>query len=174
MLASAHLLAPEIDRLGCYGAAPMTKPVNRPHKKPGRKRKNAPPSAATTAARIEALAASGHSIVGIARGLNTSKEQLHRWMDEDPALAEALARGRAAEQFVLHNSLYRAAVKGNLIAAIFLLKARHGYREGDQSEQANKVSITFALPGAMKADQYKVIDHEPPALPLPDARPKRS
>jgi hypothetical protein len=171
MLASAHLLAPEIDRLGCYGAAPMTKPVNRPHKKPGRKRKNAPPSAAE---RVEALAASGHSIVGIARGLNTSKERLHRWMNEDPALAEALARGRESERFVLHNSLYRAAVKGNVIAAMFLLKARHGYREGDQSEQANKVSITFALPGSMNADQYKVIDHEPPALPLPDARPRRS
>jgi hypothetical protein len=41
---------------------------------------------------------------------------------------------------------------------MFLLKARHGYREGDQQEQANKVSVTFNLPGAMTAEQYKVIE----------------
>jgi hypothetical protein len=42
---------------------------------------------------------------------------------------------------------------------MFLLKSRHGYREGDQSETANRVSITFALPSAMKAEEFKVIEH---------------
>jgi hypothetical protein len=145
----------------------MTAPVNRPHRKPGRKRKSPPLNAA---ARIEALAASGHSVVGIARGLNTSKDIVHRWCEEDPALAEALARGREAERFALHNVLYRAARRGNIVAAMFLLKARHGYREGDQSDAANKVSITFALPGAMSADEFKVIEHETKPDPLPVPR----
>jgi hypothetical protein len=45
--------------------------------------------------------------------------------------------------------------------SMFLLKARHGYREGDQTDTANKVSITFALPGAMSMEEFKVIENEP-------------
>src|SRR5947209_3385499 len=101
----------------------MTKRVDRPYKQ----RAKLPP--ANIAQRIEQLAASGHSMVGIARGLNASADKLRVWLDEDPALAEALARGRESERFVLHNILFRAAKRGNVIAAMFLLKARHGYRE---------------------------------------------
>lgn len=57
----------------------------------------------------------------------------------------------------------RAAQKGIVIAAMFLLKARHGYREGDQGETANRVSITFALPGAMKPEQFTVENDPSPA-----------
>ncbi|HZF18545.1 MAG TPA: hypothetical protein VE008_02435 [Burkholderiales bacterium] len=141
----------------------MTKPVNRPHKKRGRALKLPPASAA---ARIAALAAIGHSVVGIARGLNTSADTLRRWLDEDPTLAEAFAQGREAERFTLHNVLYRAARKGNIIAAMFLLKARHGYREGDQGGEANRVSITFALPGALTPEQF-TIEHAPKIENLP-------
>jgi type IV secretory pathway protease TraF len=138
----------------------VTKRVNRPHKRAGRPLKRPPPNAA---ARIEALAATGHSVVGIARGLNTSKDRVARWIETDPSLAEALARGRESERFALHNALYRAAMRGNIVAAMFLLKARHGYREGDQSEAANRVSINFSLPGAMTVEDFKgrVISHEP-------------
>ena len=150
----------------------MTKRVNRPRRKPGSAATQPPANAAR---RILALAATGHSVVGIARGLNTSNDTFRRWIEEYPALAEALARGRESERFTLHNVLYRAAKRGNIVAAMFLLKARHGYREGDQSESANKVSITFALPGAMKPEEFiKVIEHErQPAdsdKPLPAAR----
>lgn len=47
-----------------------------------------------------------------------------------------------------------AATGGNIVAAMFLLKTRHGYREGDQSDTANKVSITFQMPGALPMDQF--------------------
>jgi len=118
-------------------------------------------------------------VVGIARGLNTSKEVLSRWLDEHPALAEALARGRESERFDLHNYLYRTAMdpkvarKDRNFAAAYLLNNRHGYVSGDQSAEANRVSITFALPGAMSAEQFKVIEHEPTAnaLPVPAKRP---
>jgi hypothetical protein len=153
----------------------MTAPVRRPHRKKGPPRKGPPPNAA---ARIEALAASGHSVVGIARGLNTSQDRLRRWCEESPALEEAMTRGRESERFALHNVLYRAAtVDGNIVAAMFLLKARHGYREGDQSDTANRVSITFTLPGAMKPEEFlKAIEHEPEtdAIPVPTARLTRT
>src|ERR1700694_4761016 len=99
----------------------MTKRVNRPHKRPGFAPTQPPPNAAR---RIGALAATGHSVVGIARGLNTSNDTFRRWIDENPDLAEALARGRESERFALHNVLYRAAKRGNIVAAMFLLKAR--------------------------------------------------
>lgn len=152
----------------------MTKRVDRPRRKPGRALTQPPANAAK---RIAALAATGHSVVGIARGLNTSNDTFRRWVDEHPELAEALARGREAERFALHNVLFRAARRGNIVAAMFLLKARHGYREGDQTEAANKVSLTFTLPSAMKPEEFmKVIEHEPASTdkPVPAARISRT
>jgi hypothetical protein len=69
--------------------------------------------------------------------------------------------GRKLERHTLHNALYRLATEqGDKIAAMFLLKARHGYREGDQGDQANRVSINFTLPGAMKPEAFTV-ENEP-------------
>lgn len=45
---------------------------------------------------------------------------------------------------------------------MFLLKARHGYREGDQAAEANRVSINFQMPGvALPLAQFQVIENEP-------------
>jgi len=129
------------------------------------------------AARIAALAATGHSMVGIARLMKVSQDTLRRWMDEDAALVEAFAQGREVERYELHNMLRRTAMKGNIIAAMFLLKARHGYREGDQGENANRVSINFTLPAALPPEQFRVIEHDEAAdktFPVPARRPTRS
>jgi hypothetical protein len=148
----------------------MTRPVNRPHKKPGRVLTQPPANAAR---RITALAATGHSVVGIARGLNTSNDTFRRWIEEYPDLAEALVRGRESERFALHNYLFRTAMdprvaaKDRNFAAVYLLNNRHGYVSGDQSESANKVSITFTLPSALKPEDFKVIEHEPEADAIP-------
>jgi hypothetical protein len=136
----------------------MTRPLTRAHLKKGRPLKLAPEGAA---ARIEALAADGFSIVGVAKGMGTSKETLAKWFDADPALTEAFDQGREQERHALHNMLYRQAMEqGNTVAALFLLKARHGYREGDQGETGNRVQITFALPGAMTMQDFKVVENE--------------
>lgn len=124
----------------------------------GRPRKQPPADAAE---RITALAADGFSVLGVARRMGVNQEVLTRWFDEQPALKEAFDVGRENERYALHNMLYRLATEGgDKIAAMFLLKARHGYREGDQGEQANRVSINFSLPGALKPESF-VIDHEP-------------
>jgi transposase-like protein len=121
--------------------------------KTGRKKKQPPPS---TAKIVRGMAAGGYSLVGIARELGTSKDTLLRWLDEQPELREAYEQGKETERYSLHNMLYRQAMqKGNATAAMFLLKSRHGYREGDQTEQGNRVSITFALPGALGLEEYK-------------------
>jgi hypothetical protein len=108
---------------------------------------------------IVALASTGFSKQGIAKSYCVSLATLNRWLEEDDMLAEAFANGRENERQSLHNSLYFAALeKGNVAAAMFLLKARHGYKEGDQKDESNRVSITFNLPGAMTPEQYKTIE----------------
>ncbi|HEX3486254.1 MAG TPA: hypothetical protein VHT51_14420, partial [Micropepsaceae bacterium] len=81
-----------------------------------------------------------------------------------PALQEAFDNGRESERYALHNMLYRKAIeKGDSIAAMFLLKSRHGYREGDQGETGNRVQINFQLPGSISMDEFKnmkVIENE--------------
>ena len=75
-------------------------------------------------------------------------------------LQEAFEVGRERERHALHNMLYRQAMeKGNATAAMFLLKSRHGYREGDQAESANKVSINFQLPAPIPLADFRVIEH---------------
>lgn len=118
----------------------------------GRPRKQPPADAVT---RIAELAAEGFSVRGVAAGLGTSVDVLNRWMDENSALKEAFDAGRERERHALHNVLYRLATEEkDKISAMFLLKSRHGYREGDQGEQANRVSINFTLPGALKPDEF--------------------
>lgn len=110
---------------------------------------------ANTAQVVEELASQGHSILNISRALGISKELFYVWREQYPDIETALQHGKEKERHDLHNALYQSAMKGNVTSAIFLLKARHGYREGDQSDLANKVAITFNLPAASQnVDDY--------------------
>lgn len=114
-----------------------------------------PPSHA--AEQIHTMASTGFSMKGIAAHYNIAFETLQAWFERYPMLKQAFDNGREAERQALHNVLYKLALEDrDKVAAMFLLKARHGYREGDQSEQSNKVAITFNMPGAMSAEDYKL------------------
>lgn len=120
---------------------------------------------ADAAKRVEELAAQGLPKSAIALALNVNRHLFNRWLDEREDMAEALLRGREAERHALHNKLFEAAMKGKgrdaLLAAMFLLKSRHGYIEGTEVDGgASRVTINFALPGATKPDQY-TIENEP-------------
>ena len=124
----------------------------------GRPRKQPPPGAAV---RIADLAAIGHSVVGIAAALEASKETLARWLDEDPALKEAFEAGRERERQALHGVLYRLATEHNdKIAAMFLLKARHGYREGEPVESSTGPRVVINLPGAMPLGAFVSVEND--------------
>ena len=138
-----------------------SKPDDRPHLKTGRKPKVPPPDASE---KIKALAADGFSVVGVAAHFHVDTKTLARWLDEDPELRQALDEGRENERQCLHNLLYRQATEhNNATAAMFLLKARHGYREGDQGDAGNRVQITFALPGAMPLKDFVIENGSDPA-----------
>jgi len=105
---------------------------------------------------VEKLASKGCSEITIAKGLGVSGPTWQRWRDEYPALLEAWHKGRGIEHDKLFNVLFEAATKkGNVIAAMFLLKARHGYRETQDITVQNKVSVTFDVPGALTTDVYE-------------------
>lgn len=115
-------------------------------------RKKPPRDAAET---LLELAASGYNKKGLAYRLGTTVETLNKWLELYPELQQALDEGREREHNALFTALYDSATKGgNVTAAIFLLKARHGYREGDQAEIANRVSINFQMPGALPLEAF--------------------
>lgn len=125
----------------------------KPPKRTGRPPKPIPENAAES---IKALAADGFSIVGIAAKMGVDRVTFNKWLDAHPELQEAVDAGREQERHALHNMLYRDAMeKGNATAAMFLLKSRHGYREGAEVEKINRLSITFNLPGAMSMADFQ-------------------
>ncbi|MES9957101.1 MAG: hypothetical protein ABW086_08630 [Sedimenticola sp.] len=116
--------------------------------------------------KITEMAARGLREVDIARSLGMSFSTWKRIKDEDERAMDALEEGRGVEHEKLVGALFEAAMKGNVIAGIFLLKARYGYREGFTVEHNSNVKISVELPAALTADQYeKVIEHQAPALP---------
>ena len=109
---------------------------------------------------IQQATSKGATKKGAAIALGVSDETLNRWFQEFPELQEAFDKGKEGERQTLHDVLYEAATKGTgkdaLIAAMFLLKSRHGYREGEQEVQGNRVQINFQLPGAKPMDAYVI------------------
>ena len=97
----------------------------------------------------------------IARRLGMDHKTFRVLMEQNPDLQAAYDDGVEAEHHALVSAL-KGQMHNSPAPAIFLLKARHGYREGDQSELGNRVSVTFNLPGAQPLDAFKrgqVIEH---------------
>jgi len=117
----------------------------------GRPRAQPPVDAAL---RIEKLAAEGRGVKGAALALRTDLSTLKRWFEEHPELRLAFERGKESERHELHQILVRDARDGAKpnIAAMFLLKSRHAYREGDLGELPSAVVIN--LPGSMDREQF--------------------
>jgi hypothetical protein len=105
-----------------------------------------PPQGA--AADTERLASDGHSAVGIAKHFGVSRDTFKRWCNEIPSILEAFEVGRERERQFLHSLIVEAAKNGKAANAnaMFLLKARHGYREFDSPHSKVDVSVQVAQP----------------------------
>lgn len=117
-------------------------------------------------AEVRQLSAQGCSERTIAKALGMSYGAWRRALDADPRTQAALAEGRAVEHDALVGSLFKAATeKGNVIAAIFLLKARHGYRDTADVTPVNQVAVVFQMPAPLTPDQYqRVLAATPPKV----------
>lgn len=118
-----------------------------------------PPKDAAKRIRLWASQATGKR--AIAQRFGIGHKRLEDWFEEHPDLQAAWDEGIEIEHQMLYQALLKHLDK-TPVPAIFLLKARHGYREGDQTEIANRVSVTFTLPGALPLADFKrgrVIEH---------------
>jgi hypothetical protein len=101
---------------------------------------------------IEAMAAEGHDQRTICRAIGTSFVTFKKLRDSTAAVGEALERGHARLADELTHILLGHARRGNVVAAIFLAKARLGWREGDPPP--TQPSVVINLPDATTPDQY--------------------
>ena len=102
------------------------------------------------------LTSKGISEVTIGKALGVSYPTWQRWREEYSELTQAWEEGRGIEHDALFSVLFEAATKdGNIVAAMFLLKARHGYKEGEPVGVQNKVAITFQIPGSLSPTEYE-------------------
>ena len=81
--------------------------------------------------RVEELARGGLTDTSIARALKINRETFRIIRQRQPEVDEALARGRAVLEDELTDILLSKARNGETVAAIYLTKARCGWREGD-------------------------------------------
>ncbi len=118
---------------------------------------------------IEDLAAQGQDQRSIAKRLGINHQTFNNLRKTRPEVELALERGHAALGDELTHHLLTAARGGNIVAMIYLTKARLGWREGDAPEA--KPNITINLPDSQTPEAYlraiRVVQ-EPASLPAPE------
>ena len=117
----------------------------------GRRKKNLPANGLDI---IRNLAEKGVRETDIARALGMCFDTWLRIKNENPEAMKALTEAKQIEENKLFGILYEKAIKGDSIAAMFLLKTRHGYREGAEVTNANQVNVKISIPGSMKPEDY--------------------
>ena len=135
-----------------------------PKRSVGRPRKPCPqevmlpgePEPVPLAHAVKYYASLGVDRKSIASYFGTTNETMSKWFDENEELQLAFDAGKEVERSNLHNVLYRAAINGNVVPAMFLLKAKHGYREqgADADGAASRVNIVFNIPAPVNAKEY--------------------
>ncbi len=139
---------------------------------------------------IRALAANGVQEHQIAVALGVDFRTWVRIRGEDPEAKAVWLEARALEQDKLVGSLFRQAMgtpaeydeRGNVVraeqlpvptAAMFLLKARHSYRDFGPTDGSGdgRPTVVINLPASLPGDDYaKLITVAPNALPAPADR----
>jgi len=79
----------------------------------------------------------------------------YRWLKENPELAEAREAQLGVEEKELIDMLWEDAKNGSAVAKIFLLKARHHYRDNSPVADQTAVQVNITLPGAVRLAEYK-------------------
>ena len=105
---------------------------------------------------IEELSARGCHQTTIAKALRMSVDSFKACRARQPEVEEAYQRGLGTEHDALVSNLRKAANDGNVVANIFLLKARHAYREGEPLEVNVSVNAggVLVVPADMTVEEY--------------------
>ena len=105
---------------------------------------------------LKRVASKGASLGIAAAALGIAKSTLQKTMARDESALLAWEGGKAVDEARHLGVLNKAAGKGVVIASMFLLKCRHGYRETEEA-QGNVTNLQIvSLPGPMTVQQYAV------------------
>ena len=127
---------------------------------------------------IEELSARGCHQTTIAKALRMSVDSFKACRARQPEVEEAYQRGLGTEHDALVSNLRAAADTGNVVANIFLLKARHAYREGEPLEVNVSVNAggVLVVPADMTVEEYLARKAEAgeidPMPPMRDVTPR--
>lgn len=107
-------------------------------------------------AQVAAAVAAHYPRNEIARALGTTFKTLKRILDDDPELTDAVDAAREAEEAELRDCLMRNAKAGSDVAALFLLKSRHGYRDRDEGKgvQVGEGGGVLLVPAEVPLDEW--------------------
>lgn len=106
--------------------------------------------------RVMAALLDGYPKTAIAKALSISAKTLDRLIHSDDQLLDQVEAQRAFEETELRDILMELARRGDTVAAIFLAKARHGWRDRDDA----KLSVdtggggVLVVPGTMPLEQW--------------------
>ena len=127
-----------------------------------RPRKNLPANGLQV---IRDLASNGVQETIIAKALGMDLKTWRRIRTEDPEAKAVWEEARALEEDKLAGELFRQAIEEkNTVACIFLLKARHKYRDvgATDGDGEGRVNININLPASLPKDAYqKLIEIAP-------------
>lgn len=110
---------------------------------------------------IKRRASDGASQNLIAAELGLTKTTLQKLFQRDDRCRVAWEHGAAIEEMELVEILKASARKGYAVAALFLLKTRHGYQETGPAP-ATAPNITIVLPDSYSPEQYMRTINVPP------------
>ncbi|TNF05895.1 MAG: hypothetical protein EP321_02055 [Sphingomonadales bacterium] len=99
----------------------------------------------------------GYPKAAIAHALGVSAKTLDRLIRDDPELEAQVEAQRSFEEAELRDILMELARKGDTVAAIFLAKARHGWRDRDDAKlkvEAQGGGV-LVVPAAVPLDQWE-------------------
>ena len=124
---------------------------------------------------IEAMAAEGQDQRTIAKALGIDRKTLTDLRERDPAVALAWERGHGDLASELTHMLLQKAREGNIVAMIYLTKARLGWREGTPADGTAppSVQVNIQIPAPMTDKEFAMIvegrARPTPTLPGPKA-----
>lgn len=108
-------------------------------------------------AKVAEALADGYPKAAVARALSVSVKTLDRLIRDDPELQAQVEAQRSFEEAELRDILMEMARRGDTVAAIFLAKARHGWRDRDDAKiklDAGKGGGVLVVPGTMPLAEW--------------------
>lgn len=90
---------------------------------------------------LEGWARNGLTYEQIAKNMGIGLTSLKDWRKKEPAIDEALKKGREVVDFEVENALYKNAINGNVTAQIFWLKNRKPKEWREKIEISNNTQI---------------------------------